>query len=73
LTVHRQRRRLWVTGLGELATTLGFIFGLLLLLLGFLVEEGAQIVSFYAYIIGYTGVLIFQVSIRPIVDLCIRC
>ncbi|KAF2423713.1 hypothetical protein EJ08DRAFT_595586 [Tothia fuscella] len=56
----QQRRRLWVTGLTELGRTMGFLFGVALLLLGFLVEESGSILMFHLHVLGYTSVLIFQ-------------
>jgi len=58
----RDRRRLWVEGCIDLATKLGFILGLVVLALIFLVENRSDTALFYAYVIGYTSALFAQVS-----------
>lgn len=61
---YRERRHRWVDGILELSSKLLFIFGFTTLLLWLLVDDYQQIIIYYAYIIGYTGVMVFQVSIN---------
>jgi hypothetical protein len=58
----RDRRRLWIEGCIDLATRLGFILGIVVLALIFLVEKRSDMTLFYAYVIGYTSALFAQVS-----------
>jgi hypothetical protein len=58
----KDRRLLWIEGCIDLAKKMGFVLGLVLLSLAFLVENPSDITLFYAYVIGYTSALFTQVS-----------
>jgi hypothetical protein len=58
----RRRRRRWANVAVALYKRVSCIFALTTIFLWLLVEDGGQIIMYYAYIVGYTGVLVFQVS-----------
>ena len=61
-------KKRWLTAISELVWVMVFIFGINTLLLWLFVEDQSQIVLYFAYIVGYSGVIIFQVSVISVLD-----
>jgi hypothetical protein len=61
--VRRNRRRRYLKALLELFSKFLLVLGVVNLLLWLLVENQSSILLYWLYIVGYTGVMIFQVSL----------
>jgi hypothetical protein len=59
----QQRRRRWIEAILTLFTRFTCVFGITTLVVWILVKDPGQLVMYYAYVLGYTGVLTFQVSL----------
>jgi hypothetical protein len=55
-----QRRRRWVDAFIDLFTKVACVFGVTTGLVWVFVSDPGQVIMYYAYIVGYTGVLMFQ-------------
>jgi hypothetical protein len=55
-------RRRWLGAIAELVTVLFCLFGLMTLFVWIFVNDSSQVIMYFLYILGYTGVIIFQVS-----------
>lgn len=56
-------KKRWFIAILELTWVMTFIFGLMTIFLWLFVDETNQIVLYFAYIVGYSGVIIFQVCL----------
>lgn len=56
-------KRRWFLAISELVWVMIFILGFMTIFLWLFVEDSTQIILYFAYIAGYSGVIIFQVKI----------
>jgi len=61
---NRQRKREMRHAMGEFFTLLLLIFGFCTILEWFLVDDPTNVILYFCYVLGYTGVLLFQFN-RP--------
>ena len=62
LTLSRHRRARYLEALYSLFTKLVFLVGVATILLWLFVENPQSILVYWLYIVGYTGVMVFQVG-----------
>ncbi|KAI9744746.1 MAG: hypothetical protein M1818_001671 [Claussenomyces sp. TS43310] len=53
-------KKRWLTAISELVWVMAFIFGFMTILVWLFVNDPSQIILYFAYIAGYSGVVIFQ-------------